>query len=91
MRGQSAGYDACRDGQHGLVVGRGSAAIKRCEDHHAGISDFHGSGSEWRVERQRLSWKLLDDFRSAPAQAGIASIWDFNQGDNAGCDYFEVN
>ncbi|VTP88380.1 dehydrogenase [Bordetella pertussis] len=65
--------------------------FKASEDHHGGASAFHGAGGEWRVERQRLSWKLLDAFRAAAAQAGIASIDDFNQGDNEGCDYFEVN
>lgn len=92
MRGQSADYDAwAAMGNTGWSWDEVLPLFKRCEDHHAGISDFHGSGGEWRVERQRLSWKLLDDFRSAAAQAGIASIRDFNQGDNAGCDYFEVN
>ncbi|HEY9279856.1 MAG TPA: GMC oxidoreductase, partial [Eoetvoesiella sp.] len=39
----------------------------------------------------RLSWKILDAFRQAAAQAGIPAIDDFNRGDNEGCSYFEVN
>jgi choline dehydrogenase-like flavoprotein len=38
-----------------------------------------------------LSWPILDAFRSAAEQSGIASIDDFNQGDNEGCGYFQVN
>jgi choline dehydrogenase len=52
---------------------------------------FHGHGGEWRVEKQRLHWNLLDAFRDAAGQAGIPRIDDFNRGDNTGCGYFEVN
>jgi choline dehydrogenase len=52
---------------------------------------FHGSGGEWRVERQRLSWEILDAFREAAAQAGIPKTDDFNRGQNEGCGYFHVN
>lgn len=43
------------------------------------------------MERQRLSWEILDAFRDAAAQNGIPCVDDFNGGDNAGCAYFEVN
>ena len=48
-------------------------------------------GGEWRVERQRLSWEVLDSFREAMAQAGIPKVEDFNGGDNEGGAFFEVN
>lgn len=35
--------------------------------------------------------KLLDAFQQAAAQTGIASVEDFNGGDNEGCGYFQVN
>jgi choline dehydrogenase len=38
-----------------------------------------------------LSWPILDAFREAAAQSGIANVSDFNQGDNEGCGYFQVN
>jgi choline dehydrogenase-like flavoprotein len=65
--------------------------FKQSENHFAGDSAFHSGAGEWRVERQRLSWPILDAFRSAAEQSGIASIDDFNQGDNEGCGYFQVN
>jgi choline dehydrogenase len=49
------------------------------------------SGGEWRVEKQRLSWPILDAFARAAQQAGIPPTDDFNRGDNEGVGYFEVN
>jgi hypothetical protein len=31
----------------------------------------HNSGGEWRVEKQRLRWDILDAFAEAAQQAGI--------------------
>ena len=52
---------------------------------------LHGSGGEWRVEKQRLRWDVLDAFALAAQQAGIPAVADFNGGDNHGVSYFEVN
>ena len=49
------------------------------------------NGGEWRVEKQRLRWDILDDFAKAAQQAGIPATQDFNGGDNEGVSYFEVN
>ncbi len=51
----------------------------------------HGSGGEWRVEKQRLRWDVLDAFAKAAQQAGIPATTDFNTGNNEGVGYFEVN
>jgi choline dehydrogenase len=51
----------------------------------------HVAGGEWRVERQRLRWDVLDAFAQAAVQAGIPATDDFNRGDNEGVGYFEVN
>ena len=48
-------------------------------------------GGEWRVEKQRLRWDILDAFSQAAQQAGIPATDDFNTGDNTGVGYFEVN
>ena len=72
----------------------------RHEDHYrldeGGDADpehrkYHGHGGEWRVEHQRLKWKVLEDFATACVEAGIPRTRDFNRGDNEGVDYFEVN
>jgi len=65
--------------------------FKRSEDSHRGADALHGAGGEWRVERQRLSWEILDAFRAAMVQAGIPPTDDFNGGDNHGAGFFEVN
>ena len=49
------------------------------------------SGGEWRIEKQRLRWDILDAFAAAAVQAGIPATADFNRGDNEGVGYFEVN
>ena len=54
------------------------------------IAKIHGSGGEWRVEKQRLRWEILDAFAEAAEQAGIPIIDDFNKGDNFGVSYFNV-
>ena len=51
----------------------------------------HNSGGEWRVDKQRLRWDILDAFSEAAQQAGIPATDDFNRGDNEGVGYFEVN
>lgn len=65
--------------------------FKKSEDHHGGDAEFHGKGGEWRVEKQRLSWEILDAFRNAAAEVGIPESDDFNRGNNEGCGYFDVN
>jgi choline dehydrogenase len=93
MRGQSRDYDAWATltGDASWGWDRVLPLFLHTEDHHAGRSEFHGAGGEWRVEQQRLRWDILDAFRDAAAQTGIPKIDDFNRGDNEGCSYFEVN
>ena len=55
------------------------------------FSELHGHGGEWRVEKQRLRWDVLDAFAAAAQEAGIPATDDFNRGTNEGVGYFEVN
>ncbi|MGX1309863.1 choline dehydrogenase [Amorphus suaedae] len=92
MRGQAADYDHWRQlGLDGWGWDDVLPVFKRHEDHFAGASPFHGSGGEWRVEEPRISWPILDAFREAAEELGIARIPDFNRGDNEGSSYFQVN
>ena len=65
----------------------GVKSPKRLED----FKEFHGAHGEWRVEKQRLRWDILDAFSQAAQQAGIHPTDDFNAGSNEGVGYFEVN
>lgn len=92
MRGQARDYDLWRQqGNAGWSWEEVLPFFKRSEDHFAGASAYHGSGGEWRVEKQRLQWPILEAVRRAAAEVGIPSVDDFNTGDNEGCGYFEVN
>jgi len=97
MRGQSRDYDHWAE-----VTGDASwrwqgvlPHFLRHEDHwRAGepaFAPWHGGSGEWRVERQRLRWEILDAFAAATREAGVPAIEDFNRGDNEGVGYFEVN
>ncbi|WP_326535802.1 GMC family oxidoreductase [Pseudorhodoferax sp.] len=77
-------------------------AFKQHEDHYLGdaaqaaardpdFAAYHGHGGEWRVEKQRLRWDILDAFAQAAQQAGVPHTTDFNRGDNEGVGYFQVN
>ena len=105
LRGQRGDYDAWAraSGDSGWSWQSVLPIFKQSEDHWRGANEFHGAkvgtndrategaGHEWRVERQRLSWEILDTFRDAALEAGIAKVDDFNCGDNAGSSKFEVN
>ena len=92
MRGQSSDYDHWRQlGNTGWGWDDALKYFKKTEKHFMGGDEVHGAEGEWRVEEQRLSWEILDAFREAAAQTGIPKTDDFNQGDNEGCGYFEVN
>ncbi len=93
MRGQARDYDGWAE-LAGDDAWRWDACLphfRRHEDHWRGADAAHGAGNEWRVERQRLSWEILDAFGAAAREAGIPATDDFNRGDNEGVGYFEVN
>ncbi|MFT4158358.1 GMC family oxidoreductase [Shinella sp.] len=92
MRGQAADYDGWRQaGNAGWGWDDVLPYFLKSEDNYRGSSAVHGAGGEWRVERQRLSWPILDAFRDAAEELGIPKTDDFNGGDNEGSGYFEVN
>jgi choline dehydrogenase len=92
MRGQARDYDQWRQlGNDGWGWEDVLPFFRQSEDYHGGPSDMHGSGGEWRVETQRLSWEILDAFRDAAEEMGVPKTDDFNTGNNEGSGYFEVN
>ncbi|MGA2494442.1 MAG: GMC family oxidoreductase N-terminal domain-containing protein [Roseiarcus sp.] len=92
MRGQAADYDGWRQlGLEGWGWDDVLPFFKRHEDYHGGADALHGAGGEWRIERPRVAWPILDAVRDAAAEVGIAKVDDFNRGDNEGSAYFDVN
>ena len=92
MRGQARDYDHWRQlGNTGWGWDDVLPVFKKTENHVAGGDEMHGTEGEWRVEEPRISWEILDGFRAAAAETGIANTTDFNRGNNEGCGYFEVN
>ncbi|MBV8250723.1 MAG: GMC family oxidoreductase N-terminal domain-containing protein [Comamonas sp.] len=102
MRGQARDYEQWADltGDAAWRWDQVLPAFKQHESHwrldagqEAGeeFRRLHGGSGEWRVEKQRLRWDILDAFAQAAQQAGIPATDDFNRGCNEGVGYFEVN
>jgi choline dehydrogenase len=75
---------------HG-AKGQASELLRDNGTQYRAILRHHKAGGEWRVEKQRLRWDVLDAFAQAATQAGIPATDDFNRGSNEGVGYFEVN
>ncbi len=92
MRGQAADYDGWRQlGLDGWGWDEVKPLFLQQEDHVAGESVHHGAGGEWRVDRPRMRWEILDAFIAAAQSRGIPATDDFNTGSNEGVGYFQVN
>jgi len=92
MRGQAGDYDHWQQlGNPGWGWDDVLPLFRKSEGHHSLGGPFHGRDGELRVERQRLSWPILDAVREAAEELGVPRIDDFNSGDNLGSSYFEVN
>jgi choline dehydrogenase-like flavoprotein len=92
MRGQARDYDLWRQmGCTGWSWDDVLPFFRQSEDHYRGETDMHGAGGEWRVEKARVRWAVLDAFQAAAREAGIPETADFNTGSNEGSGYFDVN
>ena len=101
MRGQSRDYDGWAEatGDDTWLWDNCLPAFKKHENNFrfdgGGVTPevrkFHAGGGEWRVEKQRLKWDVLEAFAQAANEAGIPPTSDFNSGNNEGVGYFEVN
>ena len=92
MRGQAEDYDQWRQmGNAGWGWEDVLPLFRRSEDHYLGADEHHGEGGEYRVDKPRLSWEILDAWIEAAVECGIPRTDDFNRGDNEGVGYFQVN
>ena len=93
MLGQAADYDHWRQlGLPGWSWDDVRPLLSQARRSFPAKAEHHGAGGgEWRVEYPRLTWEILDAFRTAANQYGIPTVEDFNTGDNEGICYFHVN
>ena len=92
MRGQAADYDHWRQlGNAGWAWDDVLPYFLKSEDHHAGNSEMHRGGGEWKVQTQRVSWEILRAVQEGAQEFGILPRADFNDGNNEGSGFFEVN
>ena len=80
-------------GANALHGARGTAPelMQDASTPYRALLRHHNAGGEWRIEKQRLRWDVLDAFAKAAVQAGIPATDDFNRGDNEGVGFFDVN
>ena len=92
MRGQAADYDHWRQlGNLGWGWDDVLPYFLKSEDHYGGASTMHGIGGGWKVTTQRLRWEILEAVQEGAKEFGIQPRADFNDGDNEGSGFFEVN
>ena len=92
MRGQAADYDQWRQlGNVGWSWDDVLPYFLRSEDHHAGASPMHATGGGWKVSKQRVHWEILESVQEGAKELGILPRADFNDGNNEGSGFFEVN
>jgi choline dehydrogenase-like flavoprotein len=92
MRGQKEDWDHWASlGNRGWSWEEVLPIFRFLENYHRGAEDGYGDGGELRIEDPRVRWDVLDAFREAAAECGIPPIRVFNNGDNFGCAYFQVN
>ena len=92
MRGQKEDWDHWASlGNRGWSWDDVVPVFKSLEDYERGATDGYGAGGEVRVEDPRVRWEIIDAFRDAAAECGIPKVKVFNNGDNFGCAYFQMN
>jgi len=92
MRGQKEDWDHWAAlGNRGWSWDDVLPIFRSLEDYERGATDGYGAGGEVRVEDPRVRWEIIDAWREAAAQCGIPKVKVFNNGDNFGCAYFQMN
>jgi choline dehydrogenase len=92
MRGQKEDWDYWASlGNRGWSWDEVLPIFRSLEDYEHGAIDGYGAGGEVRIEDPRVRWDIIDAWREAAAECGIPPIRVFNNGDNFGCAYFQMN
>ena len=92
MRGQKEDWDHWASlGNRGWGWEDVLPIFRSLEDYERGPADGYGAGGEVRIEDPRVRWDVIDAWREAAAECGIPPVKVFNNGDNFGCAYFQMN
>ena len=92
MRGQKEDWDYWASlGNRGWSWDEVLPIFRSLEDYEHGPVEGYGAGGEVRIEDPRVRWDIIDAWRAAAAECGIPSVKVFNNGDNFGCAYFQMN
>jgi choline dehydrogenase len=92
MRGQKEDWDHWAAlGNRGWSWDDVLPIFRSLEDYERGATDGYGAGGEVRVEDPRVHWDVIDAWREAAAECGIPPVKVFNNGDNFGSAYFQMN
>jgi choline dehydrogenase len=79
MRGQKEDYD------HWAALGNAGWSWDEV------LPYFRQLEEDLYIEDPRVRWEIVDAWRAAAAECGIAPIVSFNGGDNSGCAPFQMN
>jgi choline dehydrogenase len=78
MRGQKEDYD------HWAALGNAGWSWDEA------LPFFHTLEKDLHIEDPRVRWEIIDAWKAAAAECGIAPIRSFNGGDNTGCAPFQM-
>lgn len=92
IRGQKTDYDAwAAAGNKGWSYDEVLPYFKKSENFSEGASETHGIGGPLWVEPAKNKFELAELFIQAGIEAGIPYNEDFNQGDNEGMGFYQLN
>jgi choline dehydrogenase len=91
IRGHARDYDTWKElGNEGWAWSDVLPYFTKSEHFSGGADEAHGVDGPLHVERVRVRWQPLDDFREACSQVGLPKSDDFNRGYAEGCGYVHV-
>lgn len=92
IRGQKTDYDAwAKAGNNGWSYDEVLPYFKKSENFSEGANQHHGVGGPLWVETVKNKFEMAELFVQAGVEAGIPYNEDFNQGDNEGMGFYQLN
>ncbi len=92
IRGHRRDYDSwAAEGCDGWSYADVLPYFKTAENHHSGGDDFHGTGGELDVSRQRDPHAINEALLEAASELQLGRTSDFNGAEQDGFGYWDVN